>query len=67
MWMRSFGFTNDSQLKALLPDSYRDEIEKTNNKVWDNLGNPEILLTLFDDYNDGQAAKRIINYIQNEL
>ena len=67
MWMNSFGFTNDSQLKALLPDSYRDKIEKTNNQVWDNLDNPEKLLTLFDDYNDGQASKRIINYIQNEL
>ncbi len=67
MWMNSFGFTNDSQLKALLPDSFRDEIEKTNNQVWDNLDNPEILLTLFDDYNDGQSSKRIINYIQNEL
>ena len=67
MWMNSFGFTNDSQLKALLPDSYRDKIEKTNNQVWDNLDNPKILLTLFDDYNDGQASKRIINYIQNEL
>ena len=67
MWMTSFGFTNDSQLKALLPDSYRDKIEKTNNQVWDNLDNPEKLLTLFDDYNDGQASKRIINYIQNEL
>ena len=53
MWMNSFGFNNDSQLKALLPNSYRDKIEKTNNQVWDNLDNPEILLTLFDDYNDG--------------
>ena len=67
MWMTSFGFNDDSQLKALLPDNYRSAIEKTNNKVWDNLDNPEKLLTLFDDYNDGQAGKRIINYIQNEL
>jgi hypothetical protein len=67
MWMNSFGFTNENQLKALLPDSYRDKIEKTNNQVWDNLDNPEKLLILFDDYNDGQASKRIINYIQNEL
>jgi len=67
MWMTSFGFTNDSQLKALLPDTYKNEIEKTNNQVWDNLDNPEKLLILFDDYNDGQASKRIINYIQNEL
>ena len=67
MWMSSFGFTSDSQLKALLPDSYKNEIEKTNNKVWEKLQNPEELLILFDDYNDGQASKRIIKYIQNEL
>ena len=64
MWMRSFGFNNDSQLKALLPNDYKERIEKTNNKVWENLDNPDILLTLFDDYNDGNAAKRIVNELQ---
>ena len=64
MWMRSFGFNNVSQLKALLPDEYKERIEKTNKKVWDNLQNPEVLLTLFDDYNDGNAAKRIVNELQ---
>ena len=67
MWMRSFGFTNDSQLKELVPDSYRERIEETNKKVWDNLDNPEKLLILFDDWNDGKAANRIIEYIENEL
>ena len=64
MWMRSFGFNNVSQLKALLPDEYKERIEKTNKKVWDNLQNPKVLLNFFDDYNDGNAAKRIVNELQ---
>ena len=64
MWMRSFGFKYDSQLKELLSDDYRDEVEKTNKIVWDNLDNPEILLNLFDDFNDKNAAKRIIDELQ---
>jgi hypothetical protein len=67
MWMRSFNFKDVSELKALLPDEYIEGIKESNNQVWDNLDNPEKLLILFDDYNDGQASKRIINYIQNEL
>jgi hypothetical protein len=64
MWMRSFGFTTESQLRDLLPNEFRDQTERLNNKVWDNLNNPDILLTLFDDYNDGNASKRIINELQ---
>lgn len=64
MWMRSFRFKHDSQLKSLLSDDYREEIEKTNKIVWDNLDNPEVLLRLFDNWNDGNAAKRILNELQ---
>lgn len=64
MWMRSFGFTNESQLRNLLPTQYRNKIKKSNNKVWDNLENPKELLKLFDDYNDKNASKRIINELQ---
>lgn len=64
MWMNSFGFSNVSQLKALLPNDYRDRIEKTNKRVWENLDKPDKLLILFDDYNDGNAAKRILNELQ---
>ena len=67
MWMRSLELKHESELKEILSDDYGSRIEKSNKKVWNNLDNPEILLTLFDDYNDGQASKRIINYIQNEL
>ena len=64
MWMRSFEFTSESQLRDLLSNEYKSQAEKINNKVWDNLDNPEVLLTLFDDYNDGKASKRIINELQ---
>ena len=64
MWMRSFSFTKESQLRDLLSNEYKNEIKKSNNKVWDNLENPKGLLKLFDDYNDGNASKRIINELQ---
>ena len=66
MWMRSFGFNNQQQLIDLLPPELLKEIEVANNKVWDNLDNPQNLLILFDDYNDKQAGKRIINYILDD-
>lgn len=64
MWMRSFGFIKESQLHNLLPSEYKKEIKKLNNKVWDNLENPKELLKLFDDYNDRNTSKRIINELQ---
>lgn len=64
MWMRSFGFDHVSKLKALLPDDYKERIKKTNQRVWDNLQNPTELLKLFDNWNDGNAAKRILNELQ---
>lgn len=64
MWMRSFGFNNINQLKALLPGDYKERIKNTNNKVWENLHSPTTLLKLFDDYNDGLASKRIVNELQ---
>jgi hypothetical protein len=64
LWMRSFGFTDKSQLEELLPDELFVDIKHSNGKVWDT---EESLLSLFDDFNDGQASKRIVNYIQNEI
>lgn len=66
MWMRSFGFSNKQQLIDLLPPELLKKIKTANNKVWDNLDNPSNLLILFDDYNDKQAGKRIINYILDD-
>jgi hypothetical protein len=42
-------------------------IKKVNDIVFDSLNTPKKLLTLFDDFNDGQASKRIVNYIQNGI
>jgi len=64
MWMRSFKFKKESQLRALLPDSYKERAEKLNQRVWDNLQSPTELLKLFDKYNDGNAAKRILDELQ---
>ena len=64
MWMRSLELKHESELRKILSDDYGSRIEKANKKVWDNLDNPEILLTLFDGYNDGNASKRIINELQ---
>lgn len=64
MWMRSFDFNNESQLHNLLPVQYKNKIKKSNNKVWNNLENPKELLRLFDDYNDGNSSKRILNELQ---
>lgn len=66
MWMRSFGFNNQQQLIDLFPNTLLEQIKKSNQKVWDNLDKPQNLLTLFDDFNDGKASKRIIDYIENE-
>jgi len=64
MWMRSFGFKKEEQLRALLPDSYGERAKEMNDRVWENLQNPDKLIKLFDDWNDGNAAKRIVNELQ---
>ena len=67
MWMKSFSFTEESQLKNLLPEKYKEEITESNNEVWKNLNKPKELLKLFDEFNDGNASFRVINYISNDL
>lgn len=64
LWMRSFGFDKKEQLEELLPDSLIDQIEQSNGIVWNTKTN---LLTLFDDYNDGKASKRVVEYIKDDL
>ena len=62
LWMRSLNI-NQTQLESLLKDSLFKILEKGNNLVWNYKGN---LLNLFDDFNDGKACQRILNYIENE-
>jgi hypothetical protein len=66
MWLRTFNLSTPDQLTQILNQDLIDNIKESNKKVWDNLDNPKNLLILFDDFNDGQASKRIIDYIENE-
>lgn len=61
LWMRSFGFTEKSQLENLLPDELFEDIKEFNNKVWNT---EDSLLPLFDDFNDQRASYRIVEYLQ---
>lgn len=65
MWLRTFKLSSPKQLTKVLNKDLLNNIKENNKIVWNNLDNPEKLLTLFDDYNDNQSAKRIINYILN--
>lgn len=77
MWLRTFGLKTKEQLKEkLLSYEFTNSFED-NNIIWnllDNLlyyGNNTKdyieLINKFDDFNDGQAGKRIINYIENNV
>lgn len=59
LWVRSFNMTKQQVLDLLSPELLKTLKEK-NKKV---LNNKENLIHLFDDFNDKQASKRIIDYI----
>tara|TARA_R110002153_G_scaffold224527_1_gene377224 strand:- start:10900 stop:12033 length:1134 start_codon:yes stop_codon:yes gene_type:complete len=59
LWMRSFNMTKQEVLN-LLSEDLIEKIKNKNNKIWNTQDN---LLHLFDDFNDRQAGKRIIDYI----
>ena len=60
LWMRSFNMTKQQVLDLLSPELLKTLKEK-NEEVWNTKGN---LIHLFDDFNDKQAGKRIINYLK---
>jgi hypothetical protein len=60
-WMRSFNMTKQ-ELLNLLPEDLIKKIKNGNDIIWNTKEN---LLQFFDDFNDKQAGKRIINYILN--
>ena len=62
LWIRALNI-NEDQLKSILSEDVFKIIERENNIVWNTQKN---LLHLFDDFNDGKASKRIIDYIENE-
>ena len=59
LWMRSFNMTKQ-QVLDLLNKDLLNKVKNKNKEVWYPQNN---LLHLFDDFNDKQAGKRIINYI----
>lgn len=62
LWMRALNI-NENQLRNILSENVFKIIERENNIIWNTQDN---LLYLFDDFNDGKASKRIIDYIENE-
>jgi hypothetical protein len=67
LWMGVFNLTSKEELKDMLNSQVVGAIKDINQEVWGSLNKREKLLTLFDDFNDKQASKRIINHIQNEI
>jgi hypothetical protein len=67
MWLKVFDLKSKDELSSIFDSQVIDSIKNINQQVFDNLKFPTKLLHLFDDFNDKQASKRIINYIQNEI
>jgi hypothetical protein len=67
LWMGVFNLASEEELKDMLNSQVVGAIKDINQEVWESLNKREKLLTLFDNFNDKQASKRIINYIQNEI
>jgi hypothetical protein len=67
MWLKVFDFKSKDELSSIFDSQVIDSIKNINQQVFDNLKFPTKLLHLFDDFNDKQASKRIINYLQNEI
>jgi hypothetical protein len=66
-WMGVFNLSSKEELRDMLNSEVVKAIKDVNQEVWESLNKREKLLTLFDDFNDKQASKRIINHIQNEI
>lgn len=64
MWLSVFGLSSKEELRAMLNGQVVESIKKVNDVAFDSLNSPEKLLSLFDDFNDGLASQRIINYIK---
>ena len=74
MWKRALNLKSDSELKDIVTGD-RMKLGKSHNEfVWSKLDSyinnksdetKKELLKLFDDYNDKQACKRIVNYLES--
>tara|TARA_Y100000385_G_scaffold288389_1_gene354867 strand:- start:1323 stop:2495 length:1173 start_codon:yes stop_codon:yes gene_type:complete len=76
MWKNVLNLKSDNELKKLITGAVMNQGKANNNVVWSTLDsyikdksniNKNSLLKLFDDFNDNQACKRIINYLENNI
>ena len=70
MWLRVFNM-NLEGFKELTSKDKMLKMMVNNNKVWKNLEDlvyyREDILKMYDEFNDGKAGKRIIDYIENDI
>jgi len=73
MWKSVLGLKSDTDLKDILLGKAMEEAKVNNKFVWsildsyistNNESDKQSLLKIFDDFNDGNAGKRIINYLE---
>ena len=76
MWKRALNLKNDSELRDIFTKDKMKLGKSHNEVVWAKLDsyiddssdkNKQDLLKLFDDYNDGKASKRIVNYLKENV
>ena len=76
MWKRVLNLKSDSDLKNIITGDIMNMAKSNNEVVWSKLDsyindnsdkNKQDLLKLFDDYNDGNACKRIVNYLKENV
>jgi hypothetical protein len=76
MWKNVLNLKSDNELKKLVTGNTMNQGKINNNVVWSTLDsyikdksniNKNSLLKLFDDFNDKQACKRIVNYLENNI
>ena len=69
MWLRVFNINVEDFKKLTAKKDILPKL-KNNKEVWDKLDNllyyKQDILKMYDEFNDKQASKRIINYIKNE-
>lgn len=74
MWKRVLNLKSDKDLKDILTGKTMEDAKVNNKFVWTILDSyissrsdqdKKSLLKVFDDYNDGDACTRIVNYLEN--
>jgi len=66
-WVSVLRLNTKSELEQLLRKENIDYISQHNDFYWDIVDKKDrnALMELFDDFNDGQASVRIVDYLEN--